>query len=129
MGKEGLCLILDGPDVTAAPAHHEAAVPLGRQQQLEVDLRLDDAGHDAVFHSPVAARHVLCSGDPQIDEIEGRERAATLGDGQWSVGVGGQPGAGSRQCETGSGRDRDGEACEGHGRSLENSGRWPKRPF
>ena len=53
----GLCEVLHAADEAAAAAHHEAAVPIVGEQQLEVDLLLDGAGDLAVRRLSAGLRH------------------------------------------------------------------------
>ncbi len=74
-------LVLDAADEAAAAAHQEPAVPVAGlgQQQLEVDLRLDDAGHPAVGRNAVGRGHRLGPADPDVHQLEARKIGARRG--------------------------------------------------
>ena len=74
-GAVGERLVLNRADVSAAPAHHEAAIPIVGQQQLEVDLLFYDARDFAVWGAGV---HLFDRCDPRVLEHQRGEVGACL---------------------------------------------------
>ena len=93
-GVERARLVLHAPHEAAPAPHHEPAVPVVGQQQLEVDLGLDDPRHPAVRRE-VRIGPMLGRAYPHVDELQRRQIGAGVGEirgGGRARGISGQAG-------------------------------------
>ena len=111
--EERARVVLHAAGEAVAAPHQQPAVPVGRrgQQQLEVDLRLDHAGHPAVRRNGAARRHRLRGADAQVDQVHA---------GEVGTGDGSARRASARGSESAGGGSGGGQAAsnEAHGSIL-----------
>ena len=82
--------ILDGADIATASPHHEPAIPLFWQQQLEVDLGVDAPVNPAVCRTIILRRHGYGAHDVEVNQFHRRQPDAPIAGDLPSPGASGQ---------------------------------------